>query len=195
MINHLENFLGVEFTLTYIISQIIGFVALGFIAYSYQKKTQGKILRLQFIAGMLFFVSMMVQGAYTGAVLNIIGAGRSFVYSRCSEKKWANNILFPIFFLIAFTISTIFTWERWYSLLPLAAMLITTIAYRSTNATFVRAISLPCSICWMIYGIIIGNVSGLSTEIFVSSSIIIGLIRYDLPKLKKKKCGAVTQTK
>ena len=187
MVEFFENFLGVEFTTKYIISQIIGFIAMALVVYSYQEKKQSRILSWQFRSGILFAISYFFQGGYTGMMMNVIGAGRSFVYSRCENKQWANSIFFPIGFNIAFTVSTIFTWEGWYSMLPLAALVATTLAYRSTNATLVRVVAFPCSVCWLIYNAIIGNISGVATEILDLSSIIIGFCRHDIPKLKTLK--------
>lgn len=182
-----ENFLGVEFTIKYIISQAIGFVAMALVVYSFQRKTQSKILKMQCVSAILFAVSYLLQGGYTGMMLNIIGSARSFVFSKCEGKKWANSIAFPIIFIIAFITSTVFTWEGWYSVLPLMALVFTTFAYRSTNAMLVRCVSFPCSAFWLIYNAIIGNVSGVATEILDLSSIVIGFCRHDIPKIKQKK--------
>ena len=181
-----EKFFGVSMTPVYIVSQIFGFAGLTLIVMSYQTRTQKNILRFQACSGAMFTVSFFLQSAYNGCFMNLIGIARSVIYSNCKDIKWANNIAFPIVFSIIFAAASYFSHEGALSLLPLGAMLITTWAHRSTSAAVVRLLSLPGSLAWMAYNALIGNISGLATEIFVSTSIIVGICRCDIPVIKEK---------
>lgn len=163
------------------IGQIIGFVAMAIIVASYQQKSHKNILTFQMISGLLFTVHYIMLGAYTGAVMNLLGAVRSLVYSN-RGKKWSSSILWPICFSIAFLISGILTWDNVFSVFPLIAMLMSSVVLWIEQPKINRILSLPTSSCWLIYNIKTLSYPGIITEIFVLSSIVIGIIRLDIKK-------------
>lgn len=180
-----ENFFGVEMTPIYIVSQIIGLLGMCGHVISYQSKKQKKIMLWQLAASICFIVSFLLQGGYTGMALNMISAVRSVVYSNVQDKKWANSILFPLVLSAASIAAAAITWNGWVSAVPLLGQIIFAFAHRAKNPKTVRMMSLPGSLCWMAYNILIVNFSGIATELFISSSIIVGICRYDIPRKSK----------
>ncbi|MBE6755005.1 MAG: YgjV family protein [Ruminococcaceae bacterium] len=166
------------------IGQIIGFVAMAIIVASYQQKSHKNILTFQMISGLMFTVHYLLLGAYTGAVMNLLGAFRSLVYSN-RDKKWSSSIAWPIVFSIAFLISGIMTWDNVFSVFPLIAMLMSSVVLWIEQPKINRMLSLPTSGCWLIYNIKTLSYPGIITEIFVLSSIVIGIIRLDIKKKNK----------
>ena len=166
------------------IGQIIGFVAMTIIVASYQQKSHKKILTLQMISGFLFTVHYLLLGAYTGAAMNLLGAFRSLVYSNRSQK-WASSVLWPIGFSVSFLISGILTWENTFSIFPLIAMLMSSVVHWIEKPKINRIFSLPTSTGWLIYNIKTLSYPGIITEIFVLTSIVIGIVRLDIKKKNK----------
>ena len=164
--------------------QIIGFIAMAIIVASYQQKSHKKILTFQMVSGLLFTVHYLLLGAYTGAVMNLLGAFRSLVYSN-RDKKWASSIIWPTIFSIGFLISGILTWDNIYSVFPLIAMLMSSVVLWIEKPKINRIFSLPTSTGWLIYNIKNLSYPGIITEIFVLASIIIGIIRLDIKKKNK----------
>lgn len=171
--------------MTETIGQIVGFIAMAIIVASYQQKTHKKILVFQMISGLLFTVHYVLLGAYTGAVMNLLGAFRSLIYSK-RDKKWASSVMWPILFSIGFLVSGILTWKNIYSLFPLIAMLISSVVLWIEQPKINRIFSLPVSTGWLIYNIKEWSIPGIVTEIFILSSIIIGIIRLDIKKKNNK---------
>ena len=171
--------------MTETIGQIIGFVAMGIIVVSYQQKTHKNILVFQMVSGLLFTIHYILLGAYTGAVMNLLGAFRSLVYAN-RDKKWASSVVWPILFSVGFLISGILTWNNTYSVFPLIAMLMSSVVLWIEQPKINRIFSLPTSTCWLIYNIKKISIAGIVTEIFVLTSIIIGIIRLDI-KTKNSK--------
>lgn len=168
-----------------IVGQIIGFIAMAIIVVSYQQKSHKNILTFQMVSGLLFTIHYLLLGAYTGAVMNLLGAFRSLIYSS-RGKKWASTILWPIVFSIAFLISGILTWDNSFSVFPLIAMLMSSVVLWIEQPRINRILSLPTSTCWLIYNIKTVSIPGIITEVFVLSSIVIGIIRLDIKKKDKK---------
>lgn len=162
-------------------AQLLGI--LGFICsvISFQQNTQKRIVFMQFLANICFAVHFYMIGAYTGSILNGIAIVRSFVYC-FKDKKWAASPLWMVLFSMAFVVSGIFTWESLLSLLPMASMVLSSVAFGVKNPKYVRLISFPCSPLWLIYNIVGGSVGGVLTECFAMISIIIGMLRFDRKK-------------
>ena len=63
-----------------------------------------------------------------------------------------------------FTAAAVLTWESAFSLLPTAAMLLSTLAYEQKQPRRFRRLMFPCSPLWMVYNIHSGSVSGVVTR-------------------------------
>ncbi len=176
--------MGVDKNMRETIGQIIGFISMAIIIASYQQKSHKKILTYQMISGSLFTVHYILLGAYTGAVMNLLGAMRSLVYAN-RDKKWASSVLWPITFSILFAISGVLTWANAYSVFPMIAMLLSSVVLWIQNPKINRSLSIPSSCCWLIYNIKNLSYPGIATEIFVLISIIVGIIRLDINREKK----------
>ncbi len=166
------------------ISQIVGFVGTALLFFSFQQKKRQGILLFQICAGAVFVLHYILLGAYTGAALNFIGFSRSVIFYN-SDKKWAKSPVWLAVFIIISAVASIFTWDRWYSVLPAIAMMLTTVSYWLKNETKIRLVTFPSSPCWLIYNALAGSVAGVITECIVMSSLIIAIVRYDI--LKKGK--------
>ena len=165
-----------------IIGQVIGFVAMAIIVFSYQQRSHKNILAFQMVSGLLFTVHFLLIGAYTGCVSNLIGALRSLIYANRGKNKFTDFKLWPVIFSVIFTVSGVLTWDNIFSLFPIVAMIMSSVVLWIDSPKINRALSIPTSACWLVYNIPSGSISGVATEIFVLSSIIIGMIRLDRKK-------------
>ena len=168
-----------------ITGQIIGFVAMAIIVFSYQQKSHKNILTFQMVSGLLFTVHFLLIGAYTGCVSNLIGALRSLIYANRGKNKFTDFKLWPVIFSVIFTISGILTWADIYSVFPIVAMVMSSVVLWIDSPKTNRAFSIPTSACWLVYNIPNSSISGVATEIFVLSSIVIGMLRLDRKKREK----------
>ncbi len=169
-----------------LIAQIIGFGGTALTIIAYQQNKRKNILLCTVISASLFTVHFILLGAYTGAIMNFFAGLRSLVFMN-NTKKWAKSKIWVAVFMIIYTVACIATWDKWYSVLPLIAMLLTTVSNWLQSEKKIRFLTFPNSPCWLIYNILNGSVAGIITEIFVMSSLIIAIIRFDLRKPKNKK--------
>lgn len=169
-----------------IAAQAVGFVAMLLLIVSYQQKTRKGILSVQLIAALLWFCHYGLIGAYTGMALNILGALRCFVYANREIKKWASHAAVPFIFFTLAVVTAGVTWSGPASLLPMAAICITSFVLWSKNPGVIRAFSYPGSVCWLIFNVLSGSYPGVATEIFTLVSITVGILRFDIGKKKKQ---------
>lgn len=168
-----------------IIAQILGIIALIITVICYQLNSHKKILICQIAASTLFSIDLFLLGAYTGTLLNIIGICRGVVFYQREKYKWANSKLVPAFFMVAAAVCVAVTYKSPVDLIPLIGIESTTIALYVKNPKYIRLFTLPSPPSWLVYNVVNGNIGGIMNEIFVFTSIIIAMIRYDIPKRRK----------
>lgn len=162
----------------YLISQIISIIASVLLLLSFQMKKHRTILLMQSAAGLLFGIQYTMIGAYEGAVCNFIGMARAFACSFRTRSKVVDSKLCPLFFAICFCASGIFTYTSAFSLLPLAAMVISSFVLWNPKTQQLRALTLPTSVMWLVYNYHCGSLVACITELSAEISILIGLFRF-----------------
>lgn len=88
----------------------------------------------------------------------------------------------PGFFIAAFLIASILTWQGQISVLPMMGMVSGTIAFWQKEARLVRLIGILSPPLWFTYNIIVGSYPGMITEVIILSSNLIGVYRFDRQK-------------
>lgn len=172
------NHLNISNNTVFIISQTIGFIAAAFLLFSYQQRTHRRIVAMQACSGFLFAVQYLLLGAYAGMIGNIVGFVRSIAYSFRGKSKLVDSIACPIVFAILAGCGGLLTYESPVSLLPMAAMMISSFVIWSPKTQKLRALTFPTSAMWLVYNIICSSYSGIVTEVLSEISIIIGLFRF-----------------
>ena len=169
--------------------QAIGIVAALLGIASFQRKTQQGIVLFQLAGNVMWTLHFLLLGAAAGGLLNGIAILRGVVFYFRSERKWAASPAWYAVFIAMFAGAAAFSWGQGdgaLALLPLGGMIFTTVSLALRNAFLVRVVSFGSSPCWLIYNIINFSIPGILTEIFAMCSIIIGIVRIDLPKMRRK---------
>lgn len=163
------------------IAQAIGFIGLFLAILSFQQKQRKGILFFQILSSGVYFCHFLLLGALTGAVMNIFGAMRNWVFYH-KEKTWANKVIWLYLFLALYTVSTVLTWKNIYSIFPLIGMYSGTVSFWLKTPKYIRLVVLFAPPCWFTYNLISGSIPGMLTEAFSFVSIIVAIIRFDLLK-------------
>lgn len=164
-----------------IIIQGIGFIGMLLAVWSFQHNRRGRILLLQILSSCFWVVHFLLLGAFTGSIMNLISVARGSVFYH-RDRKWAGNMIWLYVFMGSFILGAVFTWKNSFSLLPMVAMIISTISTWMKNPRNIRLVMLLSPPCWFTYNLISGSIAGMMTEVIVFSSIIIGVVRFDLLK-------------
>lgn len=164
-----------------LIGQIIGLLAFACGIACFQSNDRKQILIWQLSGCVLWTAHFLILGAFSGAVLNAIAGLRAVVYIN-RGKRWADSIVWLFVFIGVAVVSTLLTWEGWFSLLPMTGIVVGTVAMRMKEPRMMRLLSLPSSPLWMVYEFITGSYAGLIGETFGMISIIVGMLRFDRKK-------------
>lgn len=160
------------------IVQGIGFVAVAFFILSYQMKSNRLLFLFQLIGCSIFVVQFGILGAYTGALSLMINILRNALLLRANVWTWVRSKKTMMGILVLLTAFTIWTWNGWISLLPLASVGVTTVGYWTDNAQRIRLSQLMGSPCTLLYDVLIHSWGGVLSESITLISIIVSIIRF-----------------
>ena len=161
----------------FVLTQIIGLIAVGISLCVFQTNKRQTMLLLSMSAAILYTIHFFLLGAATGAAMNLIGAGRCYVYFKAKPKK--GQLWIPLGFIVISTIGAIVTWQGLLSLLPLFGSVSTGIAFWQKNPKYIRRLNLISSPLWFSYDGISGSYPGMLIETIVLCSNLVGMYRFD----------------
>ena len=169
-----------------IIIQALGVIGVLASIAAYQCNEHKKLMILRTVNESFFAAQYFLLGAFTGMAMNIIGCIRNIIFAKRVEANKSTTV-WRIVFSIIFSIFIILTWSGFKSLLSGFAKVMSTVAYGSKNTAFVRIMCFFTSICWFIYNFCVKSYAGCVCEALTICSVLIGIIRIDIPKYTKVK--------
>ena len=159
-----------------IIGQLLSFVAvaLGFI--SFQMKTSKGIVFFQILTALVFSAHYFLIGAMTATALNFIAAVKCFCYY-LRNKSGKKSLWMPIFFTALVCVTSILTWDSWYSILIMAGLVINAISFSLSNPQTIRKLNLIKSPLCLAYNICVFSTGGIIYESATLISAVIGIFK------------------
>lgn len=174
-----------------IITQTIGIIAMIFVVLSFQGKDAKKVIACQMIGCILFIVNYFMLGAIVGALMNIIATIRAIVYINKKTFR-ADSIAWPVAISAACLVAYVLVFTVFgkpftvgnavLELLPVIGNTITTIAFHTGSAKWIRRLGVFVSVCWITYNSFNFALGGILCEAFSLCSIFVGFLRYDRKK-------------
>lgn len=167
------------------IIQGIGYLALLFVILSFQKNKRVTILLIMLVGLLLFVVHYSLLHAWTGAVMNLIEAGVVFVSYKKETQEWAKKKIWLYVFILAYIVSGALTMKSYVDFLPVIAQTFGAVAVWQTNSRAIRFLMLAPRPLWFTYNFMVGSYAGMTAEILILASVLIGIVRFDILKQKE----------
>jgi len=131
------------------------------------------------------------EASWTGCVLNVVCASRAAIFY-FNDKPWAKSRFWLWFYLLLTLVVTYatspamqelfngggFSIDVLMSFLPALGMILTTVAFWVKDTRITRGLMLINSPCWMIYNLYTRSYVGFITEVCLTGSVIIAMLRY-----------------
>lgn len=170
----------------FIFIQSIGFLGTILFFLSYQCKSNKNLFRIQFISYLCYTVHLLMLGAITGGISYILNTVRSFCLGSQNSFLKTKGMCFIICMLQMVTL--VFTWDGWWSILPVAANIAATIGGYTYNARKIRVAGIFInSPLWIVYDVIVGSWAGILDEIVSEASMLLSIYRYGWKNLDSVK--------
>ena len=116
--------------------------------------------------------------------MNLLGSVRNIIFTKQVDRGRSTKGTMVLFSGLFFVFGLL-TWQGSKSILIIIAKIVSTVAYGNKNPAVVRLLALLTSTAWLIYNASIYSYAGVFSEAFTILSILIGIIRLDLPPLWK----------
>jgi hypothetical protein len=174
-------------TVAVVLIQALSILGMTMNILSYQGKQPKTVIWIQFFGSLFFAVHFFLLNAITGAMLNLIGVLRAVIYANKEKLRYVRllNVLFIAVYLLTY-VATFTVFEKAPTLfnfvveiLPVVAMIATTISFSKTSAATIRKFAFISSPSWLIYNCVNVSVGGILCESFALISVILAMIRLD----------------
>ncbi len=173
--------------MNFIFIQIVGLIGLLFVIISFQKNRKSFTLAVLVLAALFFTIHFILLKAWTGAAMNGLAAVRTYIFNLRDRKKYLNNRATLYIFIFLFWIAGLFTWEGYVSLFPVTGMSLECMSLWSKETKRMRWLFLSVTPLWLVYNSVVRSYAGVATEIFIMSSVVVAIIRFDLRRTSAKK--------
>ncbi len=162
-----------------LLAEAFGFVGFILTFLAYQCNKRKTILLTQ--SGGLFFqsISLYLFGAFTGAAMMLILMVRNYSFSLKGKYRWADHWLHLVVAIVVMIGAGYATWIGYPSLFAFAGAAIGTYALWLERPRHIRLIMVFAILSWLPYALIIQSFSLLLVQVFVLSSVLIAIWRYD----------------
>ena len=161
----------------FLLVQAIGIVGTILFFLSYQCKSNKNLFRVQFVSYLCYTTHLLMLGAVTGGISYVLNTVRSFCLG--SKRPFLKGKIMCAVICALQMLTLVFTWDGWWSALPVLANIAATVGGYTYNARKIRAVGIFInSPLWIVYDIIVGSWAGIIDEIVSEASMIISIVRY-----------------
>lgn len=170
----------------FILAQILSFIAMLTNMIAVQLKTKKHILLTIVVSNLLFVISYILLGAYVGALTCGIVAIEIIINTILEDKGKTTPKSLIIVYLIISIILGITTFNGFVDLLPILASILFIFTLRQSKEKYVRLLILGNLTSWIIYDFFVKAYLAGFSDLFVISSTITAIYRYDIKKEVKE---------
>ena len=171
-----------EITIQYIISQIFIIISYIILASTYHRKDRKSILILNFLGQVSFVIAYIALGAWTGLSMTVVSMLRNIIFIIDENKNGQRNnmnkidvVVLIVMWMISI-ISAIFTYQGFFSLLPVLATMIYTYAVCQKNIKTYKLLGIVTELLWTGYNLYIKSIFGILLETIMLTSCITGYL-------------------
>ena len=165
-----------------IIGQIFGIFGLLLFVLSFQCKNSKKLVFVQGIGGMMFFINFLLIGAYGGALFNLTILIRGLLYAKKDNKIWkplAVEVLFTVAYVYSLTLIKGDVLQIVLTTLPYVSLLVMSVLMWKEDGKKIRYFQVSAlSPAWLIHNIFNFTLGGILAEIFNIVSAAVSLVRF-----------------
>lgn len=171
-----------------VIAQIIGLLAVTAFLLSYQQKKRRNIIFVNVISRCLYILQYFLLGAFSGAVLDVLGAIASFLAGKKQtpfiQKHLKTVIASVMLTMLAAGITIALVNKSFLDLFSLIGVLLHTGAFWLNREKTIRWISLFGSPFWFIYNFFSRAYGSALGDLLTVTSIIVAMVRYQKDGVK-----------
>lgn len=162
-------------------AQIIGLCAVAAFLLSYQQKKRKKIILWNAVSRILYIIQYFMLGAYSGAVLDILGTVSSVAAQKKDTGFIKKHTKLVIVFMNLFILAAgLCLYENLFSLFPVIGVILHTSAFWISDEKIIRRVSFLGSPFWLLYNLVSCAYGSAIGDVLTMVSIAVAVYRYDI---------------
>ena len=165
-------------TVGFILSQVLGLVALVLVGISYFKQKKHEFLIFQTIANIFYAFAFLAQSVYMGCVLAFIAIFRAFIFYLYEKHEKTIPLLLAILFVVLYFVLGIVLFEAWYDFMPPLCYILCTIAFYIKNIKVTRYVMLFPNLCMGLYNVFVATYASALLDFVEMVAITCAIIKY-----------------
>lgn len=178
-----------EWTITYIVSQILTIIKYSLLGATYYSKNRKKVLIFNFTSVIVTMVIFILLKAWSGLATAGITFFANIIFlieekNNSKEKNSKNDVIILITIYTMFIICSVITYEGLPSLFSILAGMVFIYSIWQKKTSIYKLLGIATSLLWMSYNIYIMSILGI---IFESIIFICSITGYILERTNKRK--------
>ena len=170
-----------------LIAQVVGLAAVVMFLLSYQQKKRKNFIMFNATSRILYIIQYLLLGAYSGAVLDILGTVSSVLAQNKDKEIIKKRVkLVVIAMNVIILAAGLMLYHNIFDLFPIAGVILHTSAFWITNEKTIRKVSFIGSPFWLVYNLTSQAYGSAIGDILTMVSIATAIYRYDIRKEKTK---------
>ncbi|MBQ2968277.1 MAG: YgjV family protein [Clostridia bacterium] len=165
-----------------ITGQVFGIFGLLLFVLSFQCKNSKKLVFVQGIGGLMFFINFLLIGAYGGALFNLTILVRGVLYMKKNNKIWKMLLveaLFTVAYIYSLTLLEGDILQIILTTLPYVSLLVVSVLMWYEAGKKIRYFQVAAlSPAWLIHNIFNFTLGGIVAEVFNMISAVASLVRF-----------------
>ena len=166
----------------FVVSQIIGIVAVVFFLLSFQLKHRRHILWVTCLSNGLYVLQYVLLGAFSGAVLDLLSTCYSFLAGKKHDPRFGRYVRFAsaaiILLIVAAGVTLAVVQRRWMELIPVFGTLLQTGGLWFSKEQTIRKFALAGAPFWLTYNFLSQAYGAAAGSLLSMISVTVALIRY-----------------
>jgi len=173
--------------MNFVISQVLGIIALILVSVGYFFKNKKKFLVIQAFANFFCAMAFMVVGAKAAGIVTLISIIRCVYVYFCEKHKFRYTYHFLPVFVLVYGITTVLFWSTPYDYMPFITSSLITICFAIKNLQVMRYLLITPNILIVIYNILVMTYTSAIIGIIENIVIIVAIFKYRFENKKSYK--------
>lgn len=178
--------------MNFIISQILGGVALILVCIGYFLKSKSGFLIIQMVANVFYAGAFIFQNAMVAGVITLISIARCvFIYFSEKIELKESAYFIPVFVFLYLYVGVVL-WSSWLDIIPICTSTIFTIGFYIKNLQVLRCVVLIPNVMLIVYSVLCKAYTNAILDAIEVAVIIWSIIHFAILKKKGEKPGTQT---
>lgn len=162
----------------FIISQILGLIALALVCIGYFFKKKSSFLLIQLAANIFYGAAFIVQQSYVAGFITLLSISRTVYLYICNIKNFKYTAYFLPIFIAGYAILGGLFWQSWLDIIPIITATLFTIAFYVKDQQYTRFLCLFPNLILIFYGIICKTYSNALLDFIEATVVVSSLIKF-----------------